>query len=223
MRRQPMTVILPAYNEEQAIGQVIEEIRAKADGCQILVVDNGSTDMTREIVRAKDARLIVEPARGKGNAMRTGIRAAADNDGYVFMMDSDGTYPAGHILRMAHLLDLGHDVVIGHRCDRMPEAMTRVNLVGNTILTWLANRLYGTRIHDLCTGMWGFRSDILRDLTVSSNSFTLEAELFCQIVKKGYRYTEEHIVYRKRQGKAKLRMFDGFRIAWFLIARRLKP
>lgn len=215
-----LTVVLPAYNEEKTIGHVIDEIKALPFDCSIVVVDNASSDLTREIVREKGVRLLMEPMRGKGNAICTGFKAVLANGGYIVMMDSDGTYPAFHIWRIAELLKI-HDVVIGWRVGKMPEAMTQINRVGNMMLTWLANHLYGTRIHDLCSGMWGFRAEVLRDLEINSGGFTLEAELFCEILRRGYRFCEEPIIYRKREGTTKLSIVDGLRIAEFLISRKL--
>jgi dolichol-phosphate mannosyltransferase len=214
-----ITVVLPAYNEEQAIGHVISEIRRYPLDCEIIVVDNGSSDMTKAIARNKGVRVLVENEKGKGNAIRCGFGAACGNGGHVIMMDSDGTYQVDHIWRMSVLLE-DYDVVLGWRIGKMPEAMTQINRVGNRMLTWLANRLYGSHIHDLCTGMWGFRAEVLRDLQINSNGFTLEAELLCEVLERGYRIIEEPIIYRPRQGKAKLNIVDGFRIARFLVQRR---
>jgi dolichol-phosphate hexosyltransferase len=220
-------IILPTLNEALSIGSVIEEIPRRTleeQGYQvdILVVDGNSTDPTIQIARDKGARILVEPRRGKGRAIRTALeKTQAD---YVFMLDGDYTYPTTHIPDMLNLL---HDypVVIGSRLKgkRQEGALRTLNLIGNHLLTWLANILYGTRISDLCTGYWGFRREVIQNLNLTSDGFQLEAELLTQLARKGYRIGELPIIYRSRTGKAKLHVLqDGLRIARLLIARRFQ-
>ena len=218
-------VILPTLNEEPTIGKVIDEIpRAELEKAgyrvQVLVVDGCSTDRTIEIAQSRGVRVIIEPRRGKGRAMRTGFDAVKAD--YVFMLDADYTYPATYIPEMLELLKK-YPAVIGSRLrgTREDGSMRRLNTVGNYGLTWLANILYLTWISDLCTGYWGFRGDVIKNLHLTSEGFQLEAELLIQLRKNGYKIGELPVNYRCREGKAKLSgLKDGIAIARFLILQR---
>lgn len=227
MPQKDVCIILPALNEEATIGRVIAEIPRQAleergYRTTIVVVDNGSTDRTREIALQSGAEVIVEPRRGKGRAVRTAFeRARAD---FVFMLDSDYTYPATYIPPMLSLLEHGYPVVIGSRLKGKiePGAMSRLNLVGNHLLSWMASAFYCRRITDLCTGLWGFHGKVIKDLQLSTQGFDFEAELFTQLVRKGYHIAEVPIHYRARPTKPRLNSLkDGLRIGWRLLTRRL--
>jgi dolichol-phosphate hexosyltransferase len=218
-------VILPALNEEQSIGKVIDEIpRAELEKTgyrvEVLVVDGSSTDRTVEIAQSHGAKVLIEPRRGKGRAMRTGLDVAKAD--YIFMLDADYTYPATYIPQMLQLLKK-YPAVIGSRLQgkRDSGSMRRFNTVGNYWLTGLANLLYLTRISDVCTGYWGFRGDVIRNLHLKSDGFQFEAELLVRLRKQGYKIGELPVNYRCREGKAKLSgLKDGFAIARFLITNR---
>lgn len=204
-----ISVVLPALNEEEAIGKVIDEIpvkelEAKGYETETIVVNNGSTDKTAEIAAAHGAKVIEEPNRGKGRAIRTGIRAVSGD--FVFMLDSDFTYPASYIKQMVELLEGRYDVVLGSRLNDSVEhgAMKRLNLVGNYLLALLANLLYGTRVSDLCTGFWGFKVEVLRSLNLDAVGFELEANMLIEVAKHGYRVGEVPIQYRRRATPSKL-------------------
>lgn len=230
MKERKILIILPAFNEEEAIGRVIDEIPQQALGkrgfdIRILVVDGNSTDSTRKIAQDKGAEVIIESRRGKGRAMRTAFeRVRAD---YVFMLDADYTYPATYITQMLDILEQGHPVVIGSRLKGKIEkgGMSLLNLVGNHLLTLIANILFSTRISDLCTGYWGWKGDIIASLPLVSDGFTLEAELFTILARKGYKIAEVPIHYRRRSTPPKLKAVrDGIKIGWTLITRRFcKP
>lgn len=217
---------MPALNEEATINKVIAEIPRQTleeNGYRVivLVVDNGSTDRTREIALQSGAEVIVEPRRGKGRAVRTAFeKIRAD---FVFMLDSDYTYPATCIPQMLDILERGCPVVIGSRLRGKvePEAMSRVNLIGNHLLAWLASFLYCRKISDLCTGFWGFRGEVIKKLQLSALGFDFEAELFAQLAKKGYHIAEVPIHYRPRSTRPKLNSLrDGLKIGWRLLAQR---
>ena len=226
VQKTKVCVILPALDEELTVGKVIDEIPRKAlerEGYQvdILVVDGNSRDRTRQVAREKGARVIVEPRRGKGRAVRTALGLVRAD--FVFMLDADYTYPATYIPDMLRILHQGCPVVIGSRLrgGREKGAMRRLNLMGNFLLTLLANILYRARISDLCTGYWGIRGEVIPNLSLSADGFQLEAELFTQLTKKGYSIAEVPTYYRCRQGKAKLSgLKDGIKIGWMLIKKR---
>ncbi len=228
MRQRRILIIIPALNEEDTIGKVLDEIpkqtlEDRGYDVKILVADGNSRDRTRQIARDKGADVIVESRRGKGRAIRTALeRVVAD---YVFMLDADYTYPATYITAMVETLEQGYHVVTGSRLRGRIEkgGMSFLNLVGNHLLTFMANVLYSTRISDLCTGYWGWRGDVIVGLPLVSDGFTFEAELFTKLARRGYQIAEIPINYRRRTTPPKLRALrDGLRIGWTLITRRFR-
>lgn len=221
-------IVLPALNEEEAIGRVIDEIpkgeiERRGYQARVIVVDNGSKDRTGEIARAKGAEVIVEPIKGKGMAIRTAFKSLSGE--FVFILDADYTYPATHILEMLEKLEGGYDVVIGSRLKgRMRRgAMSRLNLVGNRLLALMVNVLYGTRISDPCTGYWGMRQEIIRGLRLDAMGFEIEANMLTEIAKDGCRITEIPIQYRRRSTPPKLSSLrDGFKIGKILLRKRFR-
>jgi glycosyltransferase involved in cell wall biosynthesis len=225
MLQKTVSIIIPALNEEKTIARVIQEIPKdymESQGCcvGIVVVDNNSTDATKKIAEAAGARIIEEPIRGKGKAITTAFKAVTED--FIFILDADYTYPATYLPQMLQVLEK-YDIVLGSRLKGRIEkgAMTRMNRLGNHLLALMANILYGTRISDLCTGCWGFRSTVVKDLKLDAQGFDLEANLFAQIAKKGYRIAEIPISYRRRATPSKLNSLkDGLIIGRTLIARR---
>ena len=223
-----VSIILPALDEEEAVGKVIDEIPKKdmeerGYRVEILVVDNGSTDRTREIAETKGAKIIVEPIKGKGRAVRTAFESVSGD--FIFMLDADYTYPATYIPQMLEALEEGYNVVLGSRLkgQRAEGAMSKLNLIGNRLLAFIANTLYGTRISDLCTGYWGLTREVVENLELDATGFQLEANMFTEIAKKGYRIAEVPILYRRRLTPAKLSSLeDGLRIGRTLITKRFR-
>jgi glycosyltransferase involved in cell wall biosynthesis len=226
MPEKGVCIVIPALNEEKTIAKVIEEIpkeylQTKGYWVEIIVVDNNSTDRTKQIAEGTQAKVIVEPIRGKGKAVSAGFQAA--NADFMFILDADYTYPATYIPEMLQLLEEGYDVVLGSRLKGQMEkgAMTKLNLLGNHLLALLASILYGTRVSDLCTGCWGFRGPVVNDLRLDAIGFELEANLFTQIARKGYRIAEVPLNYRRRPTPPKLHSLrDGYRIGKTLMRKR---
>jgi glycosyltransferase involved in cell wall biosynthesis len=220
-------IVLPTLNEEQTIGRVIDEIpRSSLEGVgykvKLLVVDGNSTDRTREIAKAKGASTIIERRRGKGIAV-SGALSSVEAD-FIFMLDADFTYPAGCIPDMLKLLS-EHHAVIGSRMRGRREkgAMSRLNLVGNYLLSLIATVFYGKKISDVCSGFWGLRGEVVKNLHLRATAFDLEAEIFSQLVRRGYTIAEIPIDYRRRSSPPKLRSLrDGTRIGWALITRKFR-
>jgi len=226
MSQGKVSIILPALNEAETIGRVIKEIprqRLEEEGyrVEVVVVDNGSTDQTARIAEEKGARVIAEPRKGKGRAVRTAFEQVKAD--FVFMLDSDYTYPATYIPDMLQLLNQGYSVVTGSRLKGRREkgSISRLNIIGNHLLTLMANLLYRVRISDLCTGYWGFRGEVIPRLNLSATGFNLEAELFARVAKNGYRIGEVPITYRRRSSRSKLSSIKaGTSIVRTLLARR---
>jgi len=216
------TVLLPTYNEEAAIGNVIDEIQALLVPCKILVIDNNSKDKTKEIALSKGADVVSETKQGKGYAVSSGIRYI--DTSYTIMMDSDGTYPASYIPMMLGYLAGGWDIVVGVRRRTEFGAISKMNTLGNITLTRMAEVLYTRKIGDLCTGMWGWKTEKLKRANIISKGFTLEAELFVHACKDGCVVARIDIDYRARPDKSqsKLRLSDGAKIGYFLVRERLR-
>lgn len=215
-----ITVLLPALNEEKAIGKVIQDIKHLPIDCAVLVVDNLSTNGTVVEAKALGVKVVREKRKGKGNAVRTGFKHIKTS--FVVMVDGDFTYPAKHIPGIIRCLENGADVVIGYRHKRAKGSMSRKNTIGNCGLSILASLLYGVHVKDVCSGMWGFSRKALSKYKLSSNGFTLEADLFINTVKGKHKLVQIPIEYRARLdgSVAKLGIKDGFKIGWFLIKGR---
>ena len=215
-------ILIPTLNEAEAIGQTIDDVLEHVPGCLVLVINGPSTDRTADIARDRGATVIDAP-KGKGLAIRTVLPDILDQypGEYYVMLDGDYTYPAKHIPSiLRELKEVG--TVIGYRAIREHGSMTATNKVGNWGLSMLASTLYKTWVQDVCSGLWGFRRDALREFTLTSDSFTLEVDLFANAVRNGYGLAQIPIEYRARIGGSvpKLKVSDGFEIAWFLLKAR---
>jgi glycosyltransferase involved in cell wall biosynthesis len=222
-----VAVVIPTLNEERSIGKVIDgvpvgDLLKNGFKTAVYVIDGLSVDHTRDIAVQEGAQVITEQRLGKGLALQTAF-LAVDAD-YVIMVDGDDTYPIAVATEMVCVLQT-HDVVVGSRLKGRiePGAMTRVNIVGNTLLTLLARLLFYANISDLCTGLWGFRRDAIRRLELAAEGFELEADMFSECVLKGCSIAEIPITYRARHDRPKLASFrDGFKIGAFLFKKRLE-
>jgi len=136
---------------------------------------------------------------------------------YVVMVDADCTYPLSQSTKILGMLKCGSDFVLAYRAVKEKGSMPFLNGIWNWCLSWVASILYGRRVSDVCTGMWGFRTESVRSLDLKSVGFTLEAEIYAKAVKQGYEIEELPVYYRRRVGRAKLRAVDGLKILWFLV------
>jgi dolichol-phosphate mannosyltransferase len=223
-----VTLVLPAKDEEQGIGPTLRSLplstlEAMGFRTEVVVLDGASRDRTAAIARARGAEVITEPARGKGYALRSAVgRFRGD---YVVMIDADSTYAPDAIPLVVEALAWGEaDVVMGsrRRGQIAPGAMSPINRLGNRLLSLAASVLYLHPCSDLCTGLWGFRSDVLRALPLRARGFELEAELFALSVRSGLAVTEVPVDYLPRRGETKLgKVLDGVRIGLCLVRTRV--
>jgi len=223
-----LSVIIPVYNERATIKEIVERVKSvEPKDKEIIIVDDGSTDGTREILRtllSDRVRVILhEKNTGKGGAVRTGLTAAVGD--IVMLQDADLEYDPKEIAALIKpIQDGAADAVYGSRfCGGRPQ---RVHMfwhqVGNRFLTFLFNILYNCTLTDLETCYKAFRRDLIKDFKIKSNGFTIEPELTAKILKKHARLYEVPISYYGRsydEGK-KIRLYHGLEAIWALIKFR---
>ncbi len=219
-----VSVVIPTMNEEESIGDVMDEINDALSGrdYEVLIVDTESTDKTREIARSKGARVVEEPRRGYGRAYKTGFEEA-DGD-IIVTLDADCTYPASKIPEILVMIeDEGYEFISTDRLSNVsPEVMGRMHRFGNWALKTTMNLLFRTDINDSQSGMWVFKSSALRHLDVTSDGMPFSEEIKIEAIKKGIKFDEIPIEYRERKGEAKIRTLkDGFKNFVFLWKKRL--
>ena len=229
-----LTILLPTYNEVNALPSVVDalpldELKTAGWDTRIVVVDGRSEDGTQELVTELELELIVQgPASGKGFGMREAFaRFLSHGDDVLVMLDADGTYAPKDMLRLLKHLEQGeYDVVTGSRLrgNIQPGAMSRVNWIGNHILTWCAVALYRVFISDICTGYWVFKRSAIQKMSLNSTAFEIEAEMFTSCASEGLKMSEVPISYAPRIGESKLGSIgDGVRILRKLLVRKMFP
>ena len=198
-----VSIVIPAYNESDAIGEVIGVLRAAAPWREIIVVDDGSTDGTGECAAAAGATVVRHPYNiGNGAAVKNGVRRATGD--YILIVDADGQHPPEDALRLVSKLG-DFDMVIGAR-SRATQA-TQARRAGNRFLNWLAGYLTGREIPDLTSGFRGARASGLREfLHLMPNGFSTPTTTTLAFIKGGYSVTFEPIHARQRTGQSKIRL-----------------
>ena len=199
-----ITVIIPALNEEEAIGTVVREVPRDIAG-EIVVVDNGSTDRTAEVAQAAGARVIREPMRGYGAACLAGAMAANHTDILVFLDGDRSDDPREMPVVLGPLLNGHADLVIGSRTTGLTEegALTSHQRFGNRLVTWLVRLLYGVTLTDIGP-FRAIRAPVLRDLGMEHKTYGWPVEMIVKAAKKGYRVVNVPVSCRKRIGVSKV-------------------
>ncbi|MCS7207054.1 MAG: glycosyltransferase family 2 protein [Dehalococcoidia bacterium] len=202
-RRPTTTVIVPAYNEEQGIGVVLEKIfRAIDEGYEVIVVDDGSTDNTAAVASRFPCRVIRHPVnRGKGEALKTGIAHAQGEN--IIWIDADDTYPAERIPDIAEALRNGADLVYASRQGGR-EHIPLFNRVGLALFRFLIRNLYGFTPQDPCTGLCGVKAVHIQRMALEARRFAIEPEIAMKAGRMRLRMMDLPIVYRPRIGRTKL-------------------
>jgi len=224
-----VSFLVPAYNEAATIGPLLDAVWSLELDKQIVVVDDGSTDGTGDIVeRWREGRdgvvLVRQENRGKGAAVRAAIPHAEGDISVI--QDADLEYDPEDVPALIEPIERGvADVVYGSRLSggRPQRAYLFWHLVGNRFLSLLTNVLYNTTLSDMETGYKAFRTEILRSLDLRENDFAIEPEITAKVCKRHLRVYELPISYYGRtyaEGK-KITWRDGFKAIRVLFGVRL--
>ncbi len=202
------TVVIPAFNEQEAIADVVGRVRGRGAWREVLVVDDGSTDLTAERAAQAGARVVRHPYnKGNGAAVKTGIREAKGD--VVLLMDADGQHDPEDMARLVAGVGV-HDMVIGTRAAR-DQSPTRA--LGNVVFRALASWLTGRPIPDLTSGFRAARRDLLVEiLHLLPNGFSYPTTSCLALMKAGYNVTFVPVAAHPRVGTSKIRVArDGVR------------
>ena len=223
-----VAVLLPCYNEEVTIGNVVRDFRAALPGATIYVYDNNSTDHTAEIARNAGAVVRREPRQGKGNVIRA-MFEDIDADVYV-MADGDDTYPADAAPAMvAKVLD-GYDMVIGDRLSStyFQENKRPFHNFGNRLVRSSINGLFNAHVTDIMTGYRAFSFTFVKTYPVLSHGFEVETEMTIHSLNNNLRLYEMPVQYRDRPAGSVSKLDtvgDGIKVmsTIFRMIREYKP
>ena len=221
-----LSVVMPAFNELSTIEEMVRRVVAVPLRIELVVVDDCSTDGTRntlvDLQRELGFTLLLQPRNlGKGAALRRGFEAVHGD--VVVVQDADLEYSPEEFPQLLELICEGRaDVVYGSRFLGRHRVFLFTHYAGNRILTLLTNVLYNTMLTDMETCYKVMRTDVMRSMTLRSDGFGIEPELTAKIFKRGYRVYEVPITYDGRgydEGK-KISWRDGIVALWVLLRYR---
>lgn len=197
-----VTVVIPTKNEAAGIAETIKKIPKGVD--RILVIDANSKDGTADIARRLGCDVINESRKGYGRAYLTALQNIRTD--IVATADGDGTYPIEKLPELIAILkNRNLDFVNGSRFPLVDlSSMYYKNFWGNAALTFVFNTLFKTTVTDVLSGMWVFKSHIIPKLVLKSDNWNFSEEIKYEVIRRGFRFGEEHIPYRDRIGLTKM-------------------
>lgn len=209
------TVVIPAYNEEKVIVDVITKLKLIGEGLEILIVDDGSTDNTYDLAKKTGVKVIRHPYnKGYGGALKTGVRNAETD--IVLFMDADGQHNPNDISKLIQHIE-EYDMVVGARAKGSKIPFFR--RPGKMILGFTANYLAGMKIPDLNSGLRAVKKEIVMEfMYILPNTFSFTTTLTLACIKSGYDIKYVPIKSVERVGKSKINPFrDGFRFLLLIL------
>jgi len=219
LERLRVAVLVPCYNEEAAIADVVRAFRSELPDAVVYVYDNNSTDRTMDVARAAGALVRRETHQGKGFVVR---RMFADVDADIYLLvDGDATYDAPSAKAMiARLVDERLDMVVAARVDREEAAYRRGHRTGNWLLTSFVQQIFGQSFTDMLSGYRAFSRRFVKSFPVLSGGFEIETELTVHALELELPVGEIATPYYSRPAGSASKLstwHDGFRILWTVL------
>jgi len=223
-----ISVIMPVFNERDTIGEIVSRVQAVPLDKEILIIDDGSTDGTRQVLKdlkVDNTKIVFhEKNQGKGAAIRTGLRLATGD--MVIIQDADLEYDPMDYLRLVQVIQSGKaQVVYGSRILGSNSRSYHRYYLGGRLLTWVTNILYGLNITDEPTCYKMFKKEVLDRIILDCTGFEFCPEVTAKVVRLGYAIHEVPISYHPRsfeEGK-KIKWKDGLIGIWTLLKYRFLP
>ncbi|MCM8765076.1 MAG: glycosyltransferase family 2 protein [Candidatus Omnitrophica bacterium] len=219
-----ISILIPVYNEQDSVAKVIEKVLSLKLEKEVIVIDDGSTDCTSEILdsiisKEKKIRVISQWSnRGKGAAIVNGLSKATGD--YVIIQDADLELDPSDIIKLAQAIDRNHSVIYGSRFLEK-QKVSLLSFLANRFLTFLTNLLYRAKLTDMETCYKLCKREILLGLELKSKGFEIEPEITCKILKKGYRIKEIPVSYKPRRTGKKISWVDGFKAIFAILKYRI--
>ncbi len=220
-----LSVIMPVFNEVWTLAAIVERVLANPICYELIIVDDGSTDGSRDLLGRMDGhrikRLYHDTNRGKGAAIRTGLQHVSGD--VVIIQDADLEYdPQDYDVLLAPLEEGIADAVYGSRFEGAHCVLSFWQYAGNRFLTSLTNLLYNGKLTDMETCYKAIRVSFVEEIPLRSNRFDIEAEITAKLLKRGARLCEVPIKYvgRTYQEGKKIGWRDGIQAIWTLIRYR---
>jgi glycosyltransferase involved in cell wall biosynthesis len=206
-----ISVVIPTLNEAGNILEAVTTIEKELTyPKEIIVVDGNSTDGTIEIVKDTSfCKLIIEPRRGYGIALRTGMKNAKGN--IIVMVDGDGTYEVRHINRLVErMIEKDADMVLATRMYDPKKAMGLMNFIGNKVITFVYDFFYSQFLSDTQSGFRAISHEAIDNVPLKEGDMAFATEMLVQFAKVGYNMVEIPTTYKARKyGKTKLKPFKS--------------
>lgn len=222
-----LSVIIPIYNEIESIQEIVIRVNETKLAWELLLVDDGSTDGTRDLLKEMDGKdnvrvILKEKNEGKGSAVTIGMQEAQGD--ILLIQDADLEYdPRDYPTLLKPLEENIADVVYGSRFLGGPRRVAMFwHMVANYLLTFMTNILYNTILSDMETGYKVFRKEVVKGMVIRAKRFDFEPEFTAKILKRKYRIFEVPISFNPRdysQGK-KIKLKDAFEAVWTLLKFR---
>jgi|TARA_B100001971_G_C18075824_1_gene475608 dolichol-phosphate mannosyltransferase len=215
-----VSVVIPTKNESKTIRKIINNVRPFCD--EVLVVDGHSIDDTAKIAEEEGANIILDNKKGKGAALRLAAQKVKGN--IIVFFDADGSHEAKDIPKLVQMIEKGKDLVIASRSkggsDELHGDFVKfIRLIGSNLITIAINYRWNVRLTDSQNGFRAIKTDVMNNLRLTENIFTIEQEMLMKTLKKDYNVgeTASH-EYEREYGNSRINLLKmGPRYVWCLL------